>query len=208
MEQTNRSDKRETRNRELVTRFQAGDEDALLEFIAYNRPLIIHMWSKRKLWIQRQSEHDEMVASVEIALWRTMKEFDLSYTTKISTFMYYKIMCEIDKVVANSYLIKIPKDVEEIKTCSLTMDDRQFDVTVDDREEHSLDQEDLMKLDSMLKNLKERERNIVKMRFGIGSSQGMTYEAIGNEQGVTKERIRQIINRSLNKMKDSNLCEV
>ena len=56
-------------------------------------------------------------------------------------------------------------------------------------------------IQSVLSNLKEREQEIVKMRYGLGDTQRYTLEEIGNLYGVTKECIRQTEMRALKKMK-------
>ena len=48
--------------------------------------------------------------------------------------------------------------------------------------------------------LKEKEKNVIVLRFGLEDKEKMTLEEIGNNYGVTKECIRQIEKRALNKM--------
>ena len=49
--------------------------------------------------------------------------------------------------------------------------------------------------------MKEREQEVVKMRYGLDDSERYTLEEIGNLYGVTKECIRQTELRALKKMK-------
>lgn len=58
---------------------------------------------------------------------------------------------------------------------------------------------------NVVSTLKEREQEIVKMRYGLEDSVKMTLEEIGNIYGVTKECIRQTELRALKKMKFSVL---
>lgn len=51
--------------------------------------------------------------------------------------------------------------------------------------------------------LKDREQEVVKMRYGLGDNVKMTLEEIGNIYGVTKECIRQTELRALKKMRFS-----
>jgi RNA polymerase primary sigma factor len=54
----------------------------------------------------------------------------------------------------------------------------------------------------MLKYLLPREREIIKMRFGLEDGVGHTLEEVGKRFGVTRERIRQIEAKVLNKLRD------
>ena len=55
---------------------------------------------------------------------------------------------------------------------------------------------------SMLEFLTPRERKIIEMRFGLADGIGHTLEEVGKEFGVTRERIRQIEAKVLQKMRD------
>lgn len=54
----------------------------------------------------------------------------------------------------------------------------------------------------MLKYLSPRERKIIEMRFGLKDGVGHTLEEVGTKFGVTRERIRQIEAKVLNKLRD------
>jgi len=53
-----------------------------------------------------------------------------------------------------------------------------------------------------LADLTPREQRILRMRFGIGRTADHTLEEIGKEFGVTRERIRQIEAKALEKLRD------
>ena len=68
----------------------------------------------------------------------------------------------------------------------------------------SLNQESLSKeVDRALNQLHERERDILKMFFGIGC-QEMTLEEIGDQFGLTRERVRQIKEKAIRKLRNNN----
>ena len=58
---------------------------------------------------------------------------------------------------------------------------------------------------TVVSTLKEREREVVRMRYGLGDGARMTLEEIGSIYGVTKECIRQTELRALKKMRASEL---
>jgi RNA polymerase primary sigma factor len=53
-----------------------------------------------------------------------------------------------------------------------------------------------------LAGLTPREQRILRMRFGIGGAGDHTLEEVGKEFGVTRERIRQIEAKALEKLRD------
>ncbi len=49
--------------------------------------------------------------------------------------------------------------------------------------------------------LERREREIVSLRYGIGGTGPLTLEEIGNLAGITRERVRQVLNAALSKLR-------
>ncbi|MEY9842209.1 RNA polymerase sigma factor [Streptacidiphilus sp. EB103A] len=57
-------------------------------------------------------------------------------------------------------------------------------------------------LEAVLSTLGERERRVVQLRYGLIDGRPRTLEEIGRMFGVTRERIRQIESKTLNKLRD------
>lgn len=55
---------------------------------------------------------------------------------------------------------------------------------------------------NILDTLSDRESAILKMRFGIDAEKAMTLEEVGNHFGLTRERIRQIENKAIRKLRN------
>ena len=56
-------------------------------------------------------------------------------------------------------------------------------------------------LDQVLDGLADRERKVIKFRFGLEDGHPRTLEEVGREFGVTRERIRQIESKTLAKLR-------
>jgi RNA polymerase primary sigma factor len=56
-------------------------------------------------------------------------------------------------------------------------------------------------LREMVKTLDEREATILQYRFGLDGGSEKTLEEVGAKFGVTRERVRQIQNIALNKLR-------
>jgi len=55
-------------------------------------------------------------------------------------------------------------------------------------------------IEEALKNLTDREAEVIKLRFGLDDSGGRTLEEVGQQLRVTRERIRQIESNALRKL--------
>jgi RNA polymerase primary sigma factor len=85
--------------------------------------------------------------------------------------------------------------------------DEVLDVIADDsfgRPDEDTYNDEVLKneINTTMSILSERERKIIEMYFGMDGSP-MTLEQIGSEYGLTKERIRQIKEKSLRKLKNN-----
>jgi RNA polymerase primary sigma factor len=56
-------------------------------------------------------------------------------------------------------------------------------------------------VEEALQDLNDREKAVVRMRFGLDDGQARTLEEVGREFGVTRERIRQIESKTLAKLR-------
>lgn len=63
-------------------------------------------------------------------------------------------------------------------------------------------------ISSLLSKLQPREERVIRMRYGIGCFNESTLEDVGNQFKVTRERIRQIENTALQKLKVMGLGDL
>lgn len=85
-------------------------------------------------------------------------------------------------------------------------EDGEFQDIIPDRRASTPEQilgdvESVDRLVSLLEELDEREKMILKMRFGLDGSRSRTLEEVSQEIGRTRERVRQIQNQALTKLK-------
>ena len=82
----------------------------------------------------------------------------------------------------------------------------EFQDIIPDRHARTPDQnlgdvESVFRLMDLLEKLEERERRILEMRFGLRGNRPLTLEEVSQEIGRTRERVRQIQNQALAKLK-------
>ena len=100
-----------------------------------------------------------------------------------------------------SALKKEPISLDTFVTDDLCIQDYVEDTSYSSPEnstQQKLQHRDVRKL---LKKLDTREREILIRRFGIGNEEPKTLEQIGNDLGFSKERIRQLENIALQKLR-------
>ena len=56
--------------------------------------------------------------------------------------------------------------------------------------------------------LTERQRDVIMLYFGIGIEHPMSLEDIGEKFSLTRERVRQIKDKSITKLRTASRCDV
>ncbi len=78
------------------------------------------------------------------------------------------------------------------------------DVLTDDRnkgaETQLIEADDLDRIFDYLSSLEDREATVLRMRFGLDSYHPMTLREVGENLGLTRERVRQLENQALQKL--------
>ena len=102
---------------------------------------------------------------------------------------------------------KEPISLDTLVTEDLCIQDYIEDTTYispENSTQNKLQEKDVIKL---LNTLDKREQEIIKRRFGINNEEPKTLEQIGSAMGFSKERIRQIENGALQKLRRVNNVE-
>lgn len=105
------------------------------------------------------------------------------------------------------HILKISQDIVSLEAPVGTEEDSRLGDFIEDNESLSpvdATNRQLIKenIHSMLQYLSPREKKIISMRFGLNDGVGHTLEEVGREFRVTRERIRQIEAKVLQKLKE------
>lgn len=107
-------------------------------------------------------------------------------------------------------LLKATQSTISIETPLNTKDEHSvlgdflIDESTDSPDEMVSNDSLIEELDKILNTLRPRERDVLKLRFGLNDGNRRTLEEIGQLFGVSRERVRQIETRALNKLR--KLC--
>ena len=147
-----------------------------------------------KRHIKPTSNFFEMVSDGNMSLIRAIEKFDYSKGNKFSTYASWAIM--------KNYARSIPAAHTQADRFR-TGKDELFHQSTDDRsnqfQEELTNKRQSQAIMQILDQLDEREKDIIRYRFGLGQEGPLTLEQVGSRFGVTKERIRQLEARALKK---------
>jgi len=138
----------------------------------------------------------ELVSDGNMSLIRAVEKFDYARGNKFSTYASWAIM--------KNYARTIPEENYR-RDRFVTGHEEMFEAAADNRiDEHEY--ESALKrmqeaIRGMLDRLDDREKLIITSRFGLGGASERTLEQLGRELGITKERVRQIESRGVDKLR-------
>ncbi len=168
--------------------------------VRLNLPLVLAMAKRTKLG---NIDFNEMISEGNMALLRSVEKFDCSRGFKFSTYSCRAILKSFSRVAmrASRYRGTFPTEFDPAMERSDFVERRRISVEHDCIDELK---------DIFLKNfagLSDVETTVIRERFALGqpveadAPRPKTLEQVGHIIGVTKERVRQIQNNALKKIR-------
>jgi RNA polymerase primary sigma factor len=172
-----------------------GDARRLRDILIECNQRLVHSLATKHL--QPGQSLDELKSDANLSIMRAVEKFDYGRGFKFSTYATWAIM--------KNFARSIP-DENTRKSRYLTGTDELFDGKADARTDEGeiVAQADQARkrVNRLLEYLDPRTREVIKMRQGIGGSEEMTLEQIGQHFGITKERVRQINVRGMKQLRE------
>jgi RNA polymerase primary sigma factor len=138
----------------------------------------------------------ELVSDGYVALMKAVEKFDFSRGYKFSTYASW--------VMINSLLRDSARDHR--RDLFVTGYESMLEAAPDHRNDECpcvMERERCQEvIRGMLGRLNDRERKIIVSRFGLGGTRQKTLNQLGEELGITKERVRQIETRARDKLRE------
>lgn len=144
---------------------------------------------------------------------KVKSEMEKIYNCQVPTNEIAKRMCIPESKIQgylNAFIKAISIDTPIELSDGNEINFAEFLTDFDSSDERKIDEntefDNLKKeIGKILNCLKEREEEVIRMRFGLGNAKVRTLEEIGKMYGVTKECIRQTELRAIKKMR--NICQ-
>jgi RNA polymerase sigma factor (sigma-70 family) len=150
-----------------------------------------------KLSISRE-EFDEFVAEGNAIMVYAIDKFDFSRGYRFSTYMTHAVQRHLYRVIERR---RKRAQREFARDSEIMSAEPSIEVDPTDPTESDIKAVAATVIAKMDETLDERERVIVRRRFGLdGSGESKTFNAIGDELGLSKERVRQLLQRSIEKL--------
>lgn len=169
------------------------------EIVRTNLPLVLAMAKRTRLG---NVDYAELISEGNMALLRSADKFDCGRGFKFSTYACRAILKSFSRVAMRTsrYRGHFPTEFDPSLERSEYQDQQRQDVEMSCVDELR----DILKANTA--DLNEVEVKVIQARFAIGQALDdqapKTLEQVGMLIGVTKERVRQIQNRALAKLRD------
>lgn len=181
-----------------------GDELATEKLILSNLKFVVMIAKSYKTY---GLPFSDLIAEGNIGLIKAAKKFDFNKENKFISYAVWWIKQSIQDYIKRNVSVNV--EVQGIFTPpekSANEDgyvDNVIDVEDDNEIEH--EQAKVNILSELMECLSKRENDIITCYFGIGDNEEMTLEEIGSKYGLTKERVRQIKEKALIKLRSNAL---
>ena len=186
----------------LSEKIQKGDEQALNKLVYHNLRFVVNI---AKNYRNNNVPFADIISEGNIGLIRAAHKFDPSKGVKFISYAVWWIKNSINECIE-----KYNRDNETLSYEDYTLNkctdlDNKFEQINEDFEEKINNiQSRKDAIESLMKCLHEREIKILTLFFGLNGGREMTLEEVGKEMCLTNERVRQIKDSALSKLK----CEV
>ena len=167
-------------------------------------------WWIRQAIIKATTEHSKTIR-VPSHVFDAVKKITKAIKDHVAIHGYEPSYEEIGKIIEMdpqkiSRMMQVAKDPISLQTP--VGDDEESDISTNIKDENAVDAVEMIKdeditrvISETLKTLSSREERVIRMRFGIGTMDEHTLEEIGKRFNVTRERIRQIEDKALKRLK-------
>ncbi len=205
-----------TKEKELILKAKEGDLKAQNEILTANLRFVFNVASRYK---GKGATISDLISEGNMGLVKAIQKFDPEKDVKFISYAVWWIRNSMQEFIKKRQAcLNYEKDENTflnhpVITNNFTRDEN--DEYVIKKEVIMSDEEDEAKrelhknqkkiVDKILEKLSWRERYIVEQYYGIDKKEEKNLEEIGNDLGITKERVRQIKEQSLKKLRSEIL---
>lgn len=188
--------------KEMVSKLASGDKDAREKLIEHNLRLVVYIAKKFE---SSNVDIDDLISVGTIGLIKAVNSFDGSKQIKLATYasrcIENEILMHLRKVVRTKSEMSLdePLNVDWEGNVLLLSDVLGTDNDVTCKDVENDEEKDI--LIKTFKRLPPRERQIVRLRFGLLGAQKKTQKEIADLMGISQSYISRLEKKVMKKLK-------
>lgn len=179
---------------------EEGDMSAQEKLIQHNLRFVITI-AKKFMWSNVPME--DLVSEGNFGLYRAIDKYDVESNVPFVSYAAWWIKDSIQSLIEKRDKAILEVEDAEDKYCEVfhagEKINEEFERQLDDLQEKKAS------VDELLKCLQERELKIITLFYGLNGGKEMTLDEVSGELNLTIERVRQIKDRAMMKIKSSAL---
>lgn len=188
--------------KKYIQMMSEGDEEAKNILIEHNLRLVAHVCKK---YSNSNVDQDDLISIGSIGLIKGINSFNASKNIKLSTYISKCIDNEILMYLRSSK--KLNSEVYLEEPIGKDKDDNTITLKeVLENEDKPIDEEIELKLkikklyEKIKSILKERERTIIELRFGLNGKEPKTQNEIAKSMGISRSYVSRIETKAIGKL--------
>lgn len=203
------------KEKELIIKAKNGDLKAQNEILEANLRFVFNVANRYK---GNGACISDLISEGNMGLVKAIQKFDPDKNVKFISYAVWWIRNSIQEFIKKRQtIINIEKE-EDTLNAPVVYNYANYDEEdefvskkevvlsdEEDEEKKELHKSQKLIVDKILSKLSDRERYIIEQYYGIGCRKEKNLEEIGNELGITKERVRQVKQVGLNKLRSEIL---
>lgn len=201
-----------SREKHLLRLCRNGNTKAKNELLEANLKFVFDI---AKRYTGRGLSISDLISEGNMGLLRAIDKFDESKDVKFISYAVWWIrqaMMEAIKKKKMLTMVEIDPNISNDAVFERSVSDEEDDVLLkndisfsnsdeEEKKELGLTQKEVV--GKLLNSLNNREREIIEYYYGLGSNDELTLYEIGQKFGLTSERVRQIKEKSMKKLRTS-----
>jgi RNA polymerase primary sigma factor len=151
----------------------------------------------------------DLISEANNGLIDAIEKYDVKQDVKLISYSKWWIIQRMQAALEREN--KLPRETLEIENSEETFynDEIYEENSCLDYEDNDFDYNEIMNnkylIERITSQISERERDIVYRYYGINQNERYTLEDIGKVYGLTRERVRQIVDKAMTKMRSEAL---
>lgn len=193
------------KEKELAQKIKEGDKEALNTLVEANLKFVVTV---ARQYANSGVPMSDLISEGNLALYRAAEKFDPSKDKKFITYAVWWVRSYMkdcikkyngngEEYCVDDYVMTLAEENDTEFGCDTINTD--FEEKITDIQSRG------MVIDELTSCLQERELKILSLYYGLYGNKEMTLKEISDEMNMSSERVRQIVNTSIIKLKANAL---